>query len=84
MGMWNISIKFDAQGGHVRMTNLSMTLYGTEEIPEAIKHIPSQCDKSCARGCSSNGSEYCDECQSLRMVDTLLCVSNCPENCKYC
>ena len=83
MGIWNISIHFDSPGGHVRMTNLSMTLYGTEEIPEAIKNIPSKCDVSCARGCSlGNGSEYCDECQSLRMVDTLLCVSNCPDN--YC
>lgn len=82
-GMWNISVRFNAEGGHVRMTNLSMTLYGTEEIPEAVQRIPSQCDQSCARGCSyGEGSEYCDECQTLRMADSLLCVSSCPSN--YC
>ena len=82
-GLWNISVRFGAQGGHIKMSNLSMTLFGTEEIPDAVERIPSQCDQSCARGCSyGNSSEYCDECQSLRMVDSLFCVSSCPTN--YC
>lgn len=82
-GLWNFSMTFKAQGGHIRLSNLSMTLYGTNEIPEAVQHIPNQCDENCARGCSYNtSSEYCDECKSFRMVDTLLCVSSCPSN--YC
>jgi hypothetical protein len=82
-GLWNISIKFNAQGGHVQVKNLLMTIYGTEVVPEAINHTPSQCNESCARSCSlGNGSEYCDKCQSLRMTDSLLCVSSCPTN--YC
>ena len=84
-GYWNVSVRFYASGGHIRISNLSMTLYGTKEIPEAVKNIPNRCDQSCAniRGCSyGDGSEYCDACQSLRMADSLLCVTNCPNH--YC
>lgn len=82
-GLWNFSVHFDASGGHAIMKNLSMTVYGTQTVPEAISRMPSQCDQSCASGCSlASGSEYCDKCVSLRMVDTLTCVSSCPI--KYC
>ena len=82
-GQWYLTIKFDAEGGHVVVTNLSMTLYGTESIPEAVRHASNTCDESCMRGCAYNiSSAYCDSCRSLRMVDSLLCVSSCPS--KYC
>lgn len=80
-GIWNITVQFHAEGGHIEMSNLSMTLYGTEDIPQSVRHI--QCDENCARGCSyGEGSQYCDECRDLRMSDSLLCVSRCPKH--YC
>ena len=82
-GYWNFSVHFGASGGHVIMRNLSMTVYGTTDVPKAIKQMPSQCDQSCAGGCAlAGGSVYCDKCQSLRMADTLTCVSSCPI--EYC
>ena len=85
MCYWNITICFHASGGHMTMSNLSVTLYGTEEIPEAVKNIPTRCNRSCAsyKRCSyANGSEYCNKCLSLRMADSLQCVTSCPTN--YC
>lgn len=80
-GSWGLSVTFNAEGGHVLVSNISMTIYGTVEIPEAIKS--SSCNESCSRGCSHNTSSiYCDSCRELRMADSLLCVSSCPS--KYC
>ena len=82
-GYWYLSISFDAEGGHLEVSNISMSIYGTEEIPEAIKFVPNSCNSSCERGCSYNTSSvYCDGCQSLRMADSLQCVSTCPN--EYC
>ena len=83
LGYWSLFISFDAEGGHIEVSNISMTIYGTSEIPEPIISASSSCNESCAGGCSHNDSSvYCDACQYLRMSDSLLCVSSCPDG--YC
>lgn len=83
-GYWDLSVSFDAEGGHLEVSNISMTIYGTAVIPEAIRKPQHSCNESCNRGCSyiNTSSIYCDGCQSLRMTDSLICVSTCPDN--YC
>ena len=77
-GYWNISVSFDSTGGYVTVQNMVVTIYGTNEKPEAISRIPKQCSSVCARGCAAEGERYCDSCKKYRMPDTLRCVSKCP------
>lgn len=77
IGLWNLTIYFNAEGGHVKLSNLSMTLYGTEKIPDAVSNIPSECSEECSRGCSGSGSDHCDACINCRIPETLECVPSC-------
>ena len=76
-GEWKINISFASSGGYVSVPYIEVELYGTDEVPEALKNIPRQCSPECARSCSGNGSQNCDACEDLRLPDTLECVSNC-------
>ena len=80
IGTWNLSVTFRSSSGHVNMTGISLTIYGTEDIPEAVSRIPSQCDSDCARGCADAGSQHCDVCKYFRNATTLQCVTSCLEN----
>ena len=77
VGTWTLKITYRASG-YVRMSGLSMTLYGTESTPEAVSSIPSHCHSSCVRSCSAEGPKGCDACNNLRVASTLECVDECP------
>jgi subtilisin-like proprotein convertase family protein len=78
IGAWTLKITYKSGSGYVRMSGLSMTLYGTATIPTAVSSIPSVCHSSCARGCFGEGPEHCDSCQHFRIASTLECVDQCP------
>ena len=78
IGNWTLKITYKSGSGYVRMSGLSMTLYGTATIPTAVSSIPSVCNSSCARGCFGEGPEHCDSCQHFRIASTLECVDQCP------
>ena len=78
IGTWTLKITYKSGSGYVRMSGLSMTLYGTATIPTAVSSIPSVCHSSCARGCFGEGPEHCDSCQQFRIASTLECVDQCP------
>ena len=78
IGTWTLKITYKSGSGYVRMSGLSMTLYGTATIPTAVSSIPSVCHSSCARGCFGEGPEHCDSCQYFRITSTLECVDQCP------
>ena len=88
IGTWTLKITFKSSSGNVHMSDLSVTIYGTEETPEAVRTIPSQCDSACSRGCSGPGPENCDACSEFRVASTLECVDQCPNGTytfkKYC
>ena len=79
-GTWTLKITYKSGSGYVRMSGLSMTLYGTAIIPTAVSSIPSVCHSSCARGCFGEGPEHCDSCQHFRIASTLECVDQCPSH----
>lgn len=78
LGQWTLMIYFNSSEGFVEVSGVRMELYGTEEVPEAIRNIPAQCHPECRRGCSGEGSEDCDACQRFRVASTLECVAVCP------
>ncbi len=77
-GTWTLRVRFRGVSGSASVSGVSVTLYGTSEVPEAVSNIPSQCDAACARGCSGPGPEFCDACVNLRNADTLECIDQCP------
>ena len=79
-GPWRVNVSFDSGGASVAMSNLSVTVYGTRNIPQAVERIPSQCSPECARGCAAEGPQFCDACKNNRMPETLECVSSCPSD----
>lgn len=87
-GTWTLKISFKSTTGSVRMSNLSVILHGTAVTPEAVSNISSQCDSTCAHGCSGLGPENCDACLEFRVAATLECVTECPQGTyqykKYC
>ena len=80
-GNWTIRVYWNAVSGNGSVSNVSVTIYGVSEIPQSVANIPSQCDLSCARGCSGTGSLNCDACNStlLRNATTLECIQ--PSEC---
>ena len=77
-GQWTLIVRSRSPFSPVDMSGLAMTLYGTDEIPEAITNIPEQCDSACAGGCARAGPEYCDSCADLRNAHTRECITECP------
>lgn len=79
-GVWTLTVRYRVTAGSASVTGLSVTLYGTTEIPQAVQRIPSQCDSVCApsRSCADTGPLFCDACRSLRNAETLECIDQCP------
>ena len=77
-GQWTLTIIFDSSEGFVEVSGLEMELYGTHNIPEALRGVPAQCHAQCSRGCSGEGPQNCDVCRNLRVAATLECVTVCP------
>ena len=76
-GQWTIRIYWtNSNGGSGILSNVSVTIYGVSARPQSVANIPSQCDSSCARGCSDTGSQHCDACNItlLRNATTLDCI----------
>ena len=88
IGQWKLSVYFRATVGFVSATIHSMALYGTTEIPAAVKSAPNICHPACERGCSGASTQGCDVCRDNRMNSTLECVYSCPlgatEQNSYC
>ena len=87
VGTWSLAfVRTDS--GAVIVSDITMTLYGTASVPEAVSRIPSTCDPACARGCAAAGPEFCDACANLRNAETLECIDQCPagftERHRYC
>ena len=87
VGTWSLEVE-RGNSGSVNVSDITMTLYGTASIPEAVSRIPSTCDPACARGCAAAGPEFCDACANLRNAETLKCIDQCPagftERHRYC
>lgn len=78
LGTWRLKTTYKSNSGHLSLSNIKMTLYGTQQTPTIIANIPSSCHSSCARGCFGEGPENCDVCNNLRLSSTLECVEECP------
>ena len=76
-GTWKLTISYKSQVGYVNLTSVSVTLYGTETVPETVGQIPSECDPACKSGCAANGPQFCDSCMSFRNATTLECIESC-------
>ena len=79
---------YRSYSGSMRVKDVSLTLYGTANVPSAVSLIPSTCDSACAQGCVAAGPEFCDACVNLRNAETLECIIECPtgftERHRYC
>ena len=84
-GQWTLRISYnefsDIDTQSVDLTDLSVTFYGTTEVPEAVQQIPDVCDPACVRGCAAAGPEFCDQCLELRNATSLVCIAadECPQ-----
>ena len=82
-GEWTLQVNWESSTGSANVSNVSVTLYGTDTIPRSVASIPDKCSPSCARskGCAAAGAEFCDACNSalLRNATTLECIS--PDEC---
>ncbi len=78
-GEWTLVLTHRG-GGAAIISNIAMTIYGTNETPEAVSRIPESCDPACdpTRGCAGVGAELCDACVGVRRADTLECIDECP------
>ena len=81
-GRWNVTVYFRSSEGNVNVSDAELTVYGTADVPSAVRTIPKVCDKSCARACAGPGPDGCDACAKgyFRDASTLKCVSECPMN----
>ena len=77
-GQWTLTLRSRSASSPVYMNGLVVTVYGTDEIPEAIANIPQECDPVCAGGCAGAGPEFCDACANLRDAHTRECITSCP------
>lgn len=77
-GQRTLTVRSRSASSPVYMDVLVVTVYGRDEIPEAIANIPQECDPACAAGCAGAGSEFCDACANLRDVHTKECITSCP------
>ena len=89
-GEWTLTFRYRGSYHLAAFEDLSITLYGTDEIPEAVRNS-SECHRLCEGGCARSGSsEFCHSCieGSLRNAETLECINECPSGFKeltgYC
>ena len=79
-GEWTLTFHYQGDYHLAAFEDLSVTLYGTDEIPEAVRNS-SQCHHLCEGGCArSDSSEFCHSCieGTLRNAETLECINECP------
>ena len=79
-GEWTLTFRYRGDYHLAAFEDLSVTLYGTDEIPEAVRNS-SQCHHLCEGGCArSDSSEFCHSCieGTLRNAETLECINECP------
>ena len=79
-GEWTLTFRYQGDYHLAAFEDLSVTLYGTDEIPEAVRHS-SQCHHLCEGGCARSGSsEFCHSCieGTIRNAETLECINECP------
>ncbi len=83
-GVWNLTVqnRNNFENATVRVTMHGITFYGTDNTPQAVSRIPTQCHESCDpnKGCAAPGAQYCDACTNLRNAMTLECIDSCPQN----
>lgn len=81
-GQWNVTVFFRSSEGNVSISDAELTLFGTADVPLAVKTIPTACDKSCTRECAGPGPDGCDACAKgyFRDASTLKCLAECPTN----
>ncbi len=83
-GVWNLTIlnRNNFVRATVRVTIHGITFYGTDNTPQAVSRIPTQCHESCDPngGCAASGAQYCDACTNLRNAMTMECIDSCPQN----
>ena len=80
-GEWTITFRYRGDYHLAAFEDLSITLYGTDEIPEAVRLNSSECHHLCEGGCARSGSsEFCHSCieGTLRNAETLECINECP------
>ena len=77
-GVWTLTTSYRSSSGHITLNDISMTLYGSTEIPVSVSVPQTSCHLSCVRGCSGSGSMDCNVCKNFRVVSTLECVDECP------
>lgn len=78
-GLWSLLVSYRSLTGYVSVTNLTVTMYGTTAIPEAVRRIPSECDVGCRGRCAAAGPTFCDSCRNFRNASTLECVDSCAD-----
>ena len=79
-GEWTLTFRYRGDYNLGAFEDLSVTLYGTDEIPEAVRNS-SECHHLCEGGCArSDSSEFCHSCieGTLRNAETLECINDCP------
>ena len=78
-GLWSISISYRSTTGYATVNNVTVSLYGSATVPEAVSRIPAECDPACKGRCTAPGPRFCDSCRVLRNATTLECVASCPD-----
>ena len=76
IGNWVIQVTYNNYHASVNVEIHTLEMYGTSEVPQAVRQIPLTCDPACAKRCAAVGSEYCDVCTDLRDSETLDCISD--------
>ena len=79
-GEWTLTFRYQRDYHLGAFEDLSVTLYGTDQIPEAVRNS-SECHHLCEGGCARSGSsEFCHSCieGTLRNAETLECINECP------
>ena len=56
-GEWMLNFKYQINETTANITNVSVTWYGTSEVPVSVQNISAECDPL---GCARTGAEYCD------------------------
>ena len=83
-GKWTLAVgnKNNFDEATVEVIVHGITFYGTDNTPEAVSRIPTQCHESCDpnKGCAASGAQYCDACANLRNAMTRECIDSCPQN----
>ena len=78
-GLWSITISYRSTTGYATVNNVTVTLYGTATVPEAVSSIPTECDPACKTRCAAPGPRFCDSCKMFRNAITLECVESCAD-----